>query len=222
MKLNSDICGYIRSNLYQNEQAIQLSRRLNESEKNLQRARAEVVRLKNKMDELAVAGVVATTGEAGVESTDRRVVENLKSVMDAELKERNAMSCLQQPLKERVVCQTGTDHIDPPLALKPASPVVSAAHPSDLVTQEAAQEANQENDPTPVPITKSSAGLTKRQVRMNSDVRVLYDDGDSTLEMLCLDDKGTAGAKKVTKPQAKQVPVVDASQAPAIMECNQQ
>ncbi len=90
------------------------------------------------------------------------------------------------------------------------------------MTQEAAQEANQENDPTPVPITKSSAGLTKRQVRMNSDVRVLYDDGDSTLEMLCLDDKGTAGAKKVTKPQAKQVPVVDASQAPAIMECNQQ
>ena len=70
----------------------------------------------------------------------------------------------------------------------------------------------------------SNSGVgAKRQVRMNNDVRVVYDDGDSTLETLCLEDKFTAGAKKTQKPQGKQVEVIDATKASGpVMECNQQ
>ena len=61
----------------------------------------------------------------------------------------------------------------------------------------------------------------KRQVRMNSEVHVVYDDGDTTLELLA-EDKFTAGAKKVDKPVGHKVQVVDVTNETAAMECNQQ
>lgn len=62
----------------------------------------------------------------------------------------------------------------------------------------------------------------KQRVRMNSKVRVVYEDGDSTLETLA-EDKFTAGAKMpVEKPVGQQVQVVDVSSAGPVMECNQQ
>lgn len=62
----------------------------------------------------------------------------------------------------------------------------------------------------------------KRQVRMNNEVHVVYEDGDTTLETLA-EDKFTAGAKKATeKPVGQQVEVVDVSTAAPVMECNQQ
>lgn len=69
--------------------------------------------------------------------------------------------------------------------------------------------------------TNAQTGV-KRQVRMNSQVRAVYEDGDSTMETLA-EDKFTAGAKKCTeKPVGQQVQVVDVSTAAPAMECNQQ
>ena len=62
---------------------------------------------------------------------------------------------------------------------------------------------------------------TKRQVRMNSDVRVVYEDGDTSVHALA-DDKFTAGTRKPTKPQGRQVEVVDVSKMTAAPECKQQ
>lgn len=59
---------------------------------------------------------------------------------------------------------------------------------------------------------------------MNSQVRAVYEDGNSTLENLA-EDKFTAGAKKpgsLDKPVGHQVQVVDVSTAAPAMECNQQ
>lgn len=67
-----------------------------------------------------------------------------------------------------------------------------------------------------------SQSTVKRQVRMNNEVHVVFDDGDTTLETLA-EDKFTAGAKKsVEKPVGQQVEVVDVSKAAPAMECNQQ
>ena len=68
---------------------------------------------------------------------------------------------------------------------------------------------------------KEEVEACKRQVRMNSEVHVVYDDGDTTTETLA-DDKFTAGAKKVVKPVGRKVDVEDAASASAAMECNQQ
>ena len=64
---------------------------------------------------------------------------------------------------------------------------------------------------------------TKRQVRMNSEVHVVYGDGDTTVETLA-EDKFTAGAKKVEKPIGHKVEVVDATSAAtsADAQCKQQ
>lgn len=69
---------------------------------------------------------------------------------------------------------------------------------------------------------EASQSTLKRQVRMNNEVHVVYEDGDTTLEILA-EDKFTAGAKKtVEKPVGHRVEVVDASKATSAMECNQQ
>jgi len=68
---------------------------------------------------------------------------------------------------------------------------------------------------------KEEVDACRRQVRMNSEVHVVYDDGDTTTETLA-DDKFTAGAKKVVKPVGRKVDVEDAANASAAIECNQQ
>ena len=108
-KLRAEIRNHIRSNLCQNEQMIQIGRRLNESEKNLQRARAEVVRLKIKLDELAVNENAPNTSPLRVSHSSNRVVENLKFVLEKE----EETPKVEQPLKERVVRQSNVDPIDP-------------------------------------------------------------------------------------------------------------
>ena len=76
-------------------------------------------------------------------------------------------------------------------------------------------------DPSDQPEATTTTTM-KRQVRMNTEVRAVYEDGDSTVETLA-EDKFTAGVKKTTeKPVGKQVEVVDVSTAPPAMECNQQ
>ncbi len=72
------------------------------------------------------------------------------------------------------------------------------------------------------PAVEPTQSALKRQVRMNNQVHVVYDDGDSTLETLA-EDKFTAGAKKPTeKPVGQQVEVVDVSKAAPEMQCNPQ
>ena len=71
-------------------------------------------------------------------------------------------------------------------------------------------------------VVQPSQSALRRQVRMNNQVHVVYEDGDSTLETLA-EDKFTAGAKKTAdKPVGQQVEVVDVSKATPVMECNQQ
>ena len=78
------------------------------------------------------------------------------------------------------------------------------------------------DDQAPAPATEPSQSAMKRQVRMNNEVHVVYEDGDTTLETLA-DDKFTAGAKKPTeKPAGHQVEIVDATKPESVMECNQQ
>ena len=76
--------------------------------------------------------------------------------------------------------------------------------------------------PCDEPAVEPTQSAPKRQVRMNNQVHVVYDDGDTTLETLA-EDKFTAGAKKpAEKPVGQQVELVDATKAEPVMECNQQ
>lgn len=68
---------------------------------------------------------------------------------------------------------------------------------------------------------QSSQCALKRQVRMNNQVHVVYEDGDTTLENLA-EDKFTAGVKTSEKPVGKPVEVVNVLTAEPAMECNQQ
>lgn len=85
----------------------------------------------------------------------------------------------------------------------------------------------QNNDPATATGDDHSAKLekksdAKRQVRMNTQVHVMYEDGDSTMENLA-EDKFTASNKAcVEKPTGHQVELVDLSKATPGGECKQQ
>lgn len=90
---------------------MQLTKRLAETERNLQRARSEVFRLKTKMEEMVTNNV--TAGDTLVSPVfavpPTRVVENLQSVLDAERKKEDQLLSSshlpEKPLRERVVLQ---------------------------------------------------------------------------------------------------------------------
>lgn len=84
--------------------------------------------------------------------------------------------------------------------------------------------SGESSDPEATKKTTKGGSAVKRQVRMNSQVRAVYEDGDSTMENLA-EDKFTAGAKKSdhkSKPVGQRVPVVDVATTAPVMECNPQ
>ena len=208
---------------------MQLTKRLNETEKNLQRTRSELFRLKLKLEEMStkenapVASPVYTAAPT-------RVVESLKHLAE---KKEEAPAVPEKQLKERVVLQEVEPNV--PDAPEPPTRQQTSIHESDQLPVEKdpvneISPSNRSNEllqhsETESGIMKShgeerTPDEQKQRVRMNSQVRVLYDDGDSTLEKLA-EDKFTAGAKKpAEKPVGQQVQVLDVSSAPS--ECNQQ
>ena len=103
---------YIRSNVCQNHQIIETTKRLNETERAVQRARAEVVRLKIKMDEIVKENAPSNASPAGVDNP-RRIVENLKFMLEKEAATAAADKSCQAVLKERVVLQSPIDTTHP-------------------------------------------------------------------------------------------------------------
>lgn len=84
---------------------MQLTKRFHEAEKNFQRARGEVFRLKLQIEEM-MANDKAPCASSPVHSIPpTRVVEDLKFVM----KNQESMKQQEKPLKERVVLQNHCD-----------------------------------------------------------------------------------------------------------------
>jgi len=79
---------------------MQLTKKLNETEKQLQRARSEVVRLKISMDEMALKENVQTPSPMYARQPNR-VTEDLKHMMES--KEESPQ--MDRLLKERIVHQ---------------------------------------------------------------------------------------------------------------------
>lgn len=104
-KLRGEIRDHIRSFLCQTDQTMQLTKRLNEAEKNLHRARGEVFRLKLKIEDMVTSSENLAEGASPVYTVPpTRVVENLKSIV--EKKEEMATNVQpEKPLRERVVLQ---------------------------------------------------------------------------------------------------------------------
>ena len=108
-KLRAEIRDHIRSSLCETDRTMQLTKRLAEAEKNLQRARAEVYRLKVKIDEMANNENIQPDNASPLYTTlPTRVVENLKFVFE---KKETISSQPEKPLRERVVLQ---NHQPPP------------------------------------------------------------------------------------------------------------
>lgn len=214
-KLRAEIRDHIRANLCQNDQTMQLTKRFHEAEKNFQRARGEVFRLKLQIEEM-MANDKAPCASSPVHSIPpTRVVEDLKFVM----KNQESMKQQEKPLKERVVLQ---NHCDPNMfntsaGVEEASIAEEQNHTIilDIPTKPSSDEAADT-----LHYVETSQCSLKRQVRMNNHVYVKYEDGDTTLENLC-EDKFTAGYKN-NKPVRQQVEVVDVPTATPVMECNQQ
>lgn len=103
-KLRSEIRDHIRSYLCLQDQTMQLTKKLNETEKNMHRARSEVFRLKVKIEEMVTnAGNENMATPSPIYTVPpTRIVENLKFVV--EKKEETAI-LPEKPLKERVVLQ---------------------------------------------------------------------------------------------------------------------
>ena len=117
-KLRGEIRDHIRSFLCQNDQTMQLTKRLNDAEKQLQRARSEVVRLKISIDEMALKENVQTPSPIYARQP-HRVTEDLKHMMES--KEESPQ--MDRLLKERIVHQN--QESSPP----PSPPPPSSAPP---------------------------------------------------------------------------------------------
>lgn len=89
---------------------MQLTKRLAEAEKNLQRARSEVFRLKLKIDEMVTNENVPSNASPIYAIPPTRVVENLKFVVE----EKEVASQPEKPLRERVVLQNHLDQNNVP------------------------------------------------------------------------------------------------------------
>jgi len=213
-KLRGEIRDHIRSFLCQNDQTMQLTKRLNDAEKQLQRARSEVVRLKISIDEMALKENVQTPSPIYARQP-HRVTEDLKHMMES--KEESPQ--MDRLLKERIVHQN-QESSPPPSPPPPSSAPPPPPPPADDDVVNSSTVVDHNTSST-ISVSIKEVDACKRQVRMNSEVHVVYDDGDTTLETLA-EDKFTAGAKKVVKPVGRQVDVEDAASASAAMECNQQ
>lgn len=104
-KLRGEIRDHIRSYLCQTDQTMQLTKRLADTEKNLQRAHAEVFRLKLKIEEMVTGNENLADGISPIYTVPpTRVVEDLKSFV---LKKEDLAANVhpEKALKERVVLQ---------------------------------------------------------------------------------------------------------------------
>lgn len=104
-KLRGEIRDHIRSYLCQTDQTMQLTKRLADTEKNLQRAHAEVFRLKLKIEEMVTGNENLAEGASPIYTVPpTRVVEDLKSFV---LKKEDLTANVhpEKALKERVVLQ---------------------------------------------------------------------------------------------------------------------
>ena len=120
--MRGEIRDHIRSFLCHNDQTMQLTKRLNETEKQLQRARSEVVRLKISMDEMALKENVQTPSPMYGRQPNR-VTEDLKHMMQS--KEESPQ--MDRLLKERIVHQNQVSAPLPP----PSPPPPPPAHGGD-------------------------------------------------------------------------------------------
>ena len=80
---------------------VQLTKRLTEAEKNLQRARGEVFRLKLKIEEMESNENASSNASPSYTVPPTRVMENLKFVLE----KKEIVSQPEKPLKERVVLE---------------------------------------------------------------------------------------------------------------------
>lgn len=102
-KLRTDIRDHIRSSLCQTDVLMQLTKRLAETEKNLQRARSEVIRIKLKYEEMLTNNENLAEGVSPIYTVPpTRVVENLKHLME---KKTETNDKPEKHLKERVILQ---------------------------------------------------------------------------------------------------------------------
>jgi hypothetical protein len=100
-KLRAEIRDHIRSYLCQTDQMMQLTKRLTEAEKNLQRARGEVFRLKLKIEEMQSNENAPSTASPSYTVPPILVKENLKFLME----KKEIVSQPEKPLRERVVLE---------------------------------------------------------------------------------------------------------------------
>lgn len=100
-KVRAENRDHIRSYLCQNDQMVQLTKRLTEAEKNLQRARGEVFRLKLKIEEMESNENASSNASPSYTVPPTRVMENLKFVLE----KKEIVSQPEKPLKERVVLE---------------------------------------------------------------------------------------------------------------------
>ncbi|XP_046653557.1 protein Spindly-like [Daphnia pulicaria] len=215
-KLRAEIRDHIRSYLCQTDQMMQLTKRLTEAEKNLQRARGEVFRLKLKIEEMQSNENAPSTASPSYTVPPILVKENLKFLME----KKEIVSQPEKPLRERVVLENQLEQ--------------NTLNSSSGVDETTVDKEKDGSETLDIPIKSSydepaetlnnveaPQCALKRQVRMNNEVHVMYEDGDTTLENLA-EDKFTAGVKTSEKPVGKPVEVVDVSTAAPAMECNQQ
>merc|ERR1712071_256960 len=215
-KLRGEIRDHIRSFLCQNDQTMQLTKRLNDAEKQLQRARSEVVRIKIAMEEMTVKENVDARSPA-LNVQPQRVTEDLKHIVQ----QQQDSPPVDLVLRERIVRQDPSGNVvdDVDDSVCPSSMMEDADASVNVDRSDGVSRTEQSEQVEQAEVMNQDK--CKRQVRMNSEVHVVYDDGDTTLELLA-EDKFTAGAKKVDKPVGHKVQVVDVTNETAAMECIQQ
>ena len=102
-KLRTEIRDHIRSYLCLQDQTMQLTKRLTETEKNMNRARSEVFRLKVKIEEMVTSNNENVHTPSPIYTVPpTRIVENLHFVFE---KKEEAAILPEKPLKERIVLQ---------------------------------------------------------------------------------------------------------------------
>lgn len=107
---------------------MQLTKRLAEAEKNLQRARSEVLRLKLKIEEMVTNENALSNASPIYTVPPTRVVENLKFIVE----KKEVVGQPEKPLKERVVLQIQPDQ----------NVVVDSSQTNDRSRSEEAEESS--------------------------------------------------------------------------------
>lgn len=126
-KLRSEIRDHIRSYLCLQDQTMQLTKRLTETEKNMHRARSEVFRLKVKIEEMVTSSNENMPTPSPIYTIPpTKIVENLQFVFE---KKEEAAIPPEKPLKERVVLQA---QLEPNASILSSSSVIVQEESSSI------------------------------------------------------------------------------------------